>query len=384
VSGRGAEGLSKGYSFLFPFAYSTAVGAVWVAFPLRAIELGAEPSQLGGLGTAWAGAMVASAALLGRAADRIGHPKMAASGALLGGLLLFVLPLAPGIHWLFPLAGLMGVAGGAFWPALEAWVGGGEKGLAGRISAFNIGWSSGLAVGSFVGGFLTARAPVGVFPMAGGVLLGLALLCNILRAEGATGGDEVPADPDFPKDADLFLRLARMANFSAWFTVGVIRWLFPKLAVSLGVEKGELGLLLGTLTAAQALTFFALGRTKKWQYELWPFWAGQAGIVGGLVLLWRCSDFFPLAVALGTIGVGTGTTYTMSLFYSLHGRSAKGGYAGLHEAILQSGALAGPITGGAAAQAYSLRAPALVCIGVVFMSITAQAIGRGYARKRSG
>lgn len=378
-----AEGLSKGYSFFLPFAYSAAIGAVWVALPLRAMDLGAKPAQLGGLGTAWAGAMVVSAALLGRAADRIGPSKMAASGALLAGLLLLALPLAPKIYWLFPAAGLIGMAGGAFWPALEAWVGRGE-GLAGRISAFNIGWSSGLAFGSFVGGFLTAWTSTGVFPMSGGALLGLGLLCNVLRAEEIVGGDESPSDQGPPEGADLFLLLARMANFSAWFTVGVIRWLFPKLAVSLGVGKGELGLLLGTFTGAQALIFSLLGRTKRWQYELWPFWAGQTGIVWGLAMLWQLSDLLWLAAALGAIGLGTGTTYTLSLFYSLHGRSAKGGHAGLHEAILQSGVLAGPITGGAAAQAYSLRAPALVCIGVVFMSITAQAIGRGYARKRSG
>ena len=65
-------------------------------------------------------------------------------------------------------------------------------------------------------------------------------------------------------------------------------------------------------------------------------------------------------------------TFSSSLFYSVNVTSHKGPSAAMHETVLMSGFLLGPLIGGAVAQEFSLRAPYLVVAAIVVVGIFAQ------------
>jgi MFS family permease len=72
------------------------------------------------------------------------------------------------------------------------------------------------------------------------------------------------------------------------------------------------------------------------------------------------------------IGISSSVTYYSSLYYTVHLLKKKGRGTGIHESIIGSGALLGPILGGIAAHYAGLRAPYLLCSAVLFTSIAAE------------
>ena len=61
------------------------------------------------------------------------------------------------------------------------------------------------------------------------------------------------------------------------------------------------------------------------------------------------------ALGLILIGMGSSVTHYSSLYYAVHLIKKKGRGTGIHESIVGSGALLGPILGGIAAQYAGLR-----------------------------
>lgn len=84
--------------------------------------------------------------------------------------------------------------------------------------------------------------------------------------------------------------------------------------------------------------------------------------IAGMTVLFFCSKFEVLALAMLAVGGLGGITYTSSIFYSLHREGNRGTMSGFHEAVLGGGALVGPLLGGIAGKFFGLRAPYLLCL----------------------
>ena len=384
-----SAGLSRRQVFLFPYAYSLAMGGVFVALPLWGVKLGATSVHLGATGSILSGTLALLGVLFGRLSDRIGRERMMAAGAFVSAGTMCAIPLMTRPEWLFGAAALFGISFAMYWPSIEAKVAESTDtdGLAGHLSTFNMGWAAGNASGSFLAGFVLTRNPAWVFYGAAGVHVVLCmrlLLGHLPRAGRSVGAPSTEAqDQHRPEEADAFLRLARIAGFAVFFSVASIRWLFPKLAVSLDMPKGTIGVLLGTVAAAQGLTFLVMGWVHRWQYTFRAMLLAQIFPVMGLLLVWFGQSALAFGVALFTVGLGSGMAFTMGLFYSLHGHHAKGSNAGLHEAILGMGHMAGPILGGVAARYTSLRIPSLLNIAIIVLAIAGQCVLWWWARRRS-
>jgi len=375
-----SAGLSRRQVFLFPYAYSLAMGGVFVALPLWGVKLGATSVHLGATGSILSGTLALLGVLFGRLSDRIGRERMMEVGAFVSAGTMCAIPAMTRPEWLFVAAALFGISFAMYWPAIEAKVAESTDtdGLAGHLSTFNIGWAAGNASGSFLAGFILARNPAWVFYGAAGIhfVLCMQLLLGHLPREGRSTGEPSTEmqDQHRPEEADAFLRLARIASFAVFFSVASIRWLFPKLAVSLDIPKETIGVLLGTVAAAQGLMFLVMGWVHRWQYTFRAMLFAQILPVIGLVMVWFGRTAFGFGAALFIVGLGGGMTFTISLFYSLHGHHAKGSNAGLHEAILGIGHMAGPILGGVAARYTSLRTPSLLNIGIIVLAIAGQCV----------
>jgi MFS family permease len=359
------------------FLLNAVIGMVWVGVPLFAIHLGARPVALGVIGTAASTTYVLMAATCGRLSDRWGRriflriSLLQYAGALLA--------LTRSTAWPHAAAAMVvAVAGmGMFWPAYMALFAdlAPSNRLSGFLSIYNVAWSAGVAVGSLAGGLLAQRAYS--LPCHVGAAIALGCACRLwYRGSGVRQAQPVPQDDNAGEDssrATAYLIISWVGGFAVYFGVGVIRVLFPKLALELGFEKAAVGILLAVISASQTLSFAALGVWQGWHYRLAPLLLLEAGAALGLLIVAGAGAAGPFALGFALVGIASGLTYTSGYYYGVHGQTSKGSRTGLHEAISSAGSALGPITGGLIASAVSLRASFLFCAGVVVIAAVVQA-----------
>ena len=165
---------------------------------------------------------------------------------------------------------------------------------------------------------------------------------------------------DRPGNYGSFLYIAWCANFVSWFNLGVMRNLFPKLGTELGFSSMLVGTLIFIITFTQTIMFFILGRTHRWHYRLGPILLFQFLSFLSLWIFVFSSSVIYFATAMIFLGLSAGLTYFSSIFYSLYGSLDKGRKSGLHEAVIGTGALFGPLAGGLFADRFGIRAPYIV------------------------
>ena len=370
--------------YTVPFSMDVVIGLITISIPLFAINLGANPLILGGLGFTGSLLYVLLSPLFGRLSDRIGCKYLLFLGCLAYFSSSLALSFSSKVYQLFIFMAFVGISGAMFWPSLEvlvAQMGTGDF-LPKRVSLFNISWCMGAAVGPLIGGMIFQ---VGArFPFYLASLLSLLMSLLIAGELFKDKGGKVFDDPEenFLKEnpsrsqerTSSYLYAAWMANFANYFSVGTLRYLFPKLSVRLGIQPSILGILFGIIALFQTLTFYLLGKTIRWHYKLMPLIFLQLlGILGLLLVFFTsCSLIFLLAFMF--IGIAGGMTYFSSIFYSLNDCKNRGAKSGIHEAVLGSGALFGPLVGGIFAQAYSLRTPYLLAIFVTGAAIIGEVL----------
>jgi MFS family permease len=361
-----------------PFGMDLVLSIYYLAAPLVLISLFANPIQLGLIGTLTAAVHMVTASLSGRLSDRVGRRPLIVLGPaifLLSGLLLVG---ANRIAEILALAALNGLGLALFWPPFQAWIAERQTGagLARDIGSFNMSWTASHLIGPVLSGWLYAQYPRLPF------LLGaaLALLCFLIifasvSDQPAQRGPE--AEPLQAEDSAWkrrFLYAIWIGNFVSWFLLGNVRYQFPKLARELAMDPQGIGLLIGSLGFAQFVGFSMLRQTDRWHFRRSYFVGVQLFAATGMLFI--LSSIAPLffAAAFFSIGLCSSLTYNSSLYYSVHLVQKKGKGAGIHETIVGSGALCGPILGGIAAQYAGLRAPYLLCLAILGLAVVAELV----------
>jgi predicted MFS family arabinose efflux permease len=163
-----------------------------------------------------------------------------------------------------------------------------------------------------------------------------------------------------------------VANFASWFVIGNARYQFPKLARELDIPPYMIGLLVGCIGFAMFSGFFILRRSERWHFNKRHLLGAQFFAVVAALLISRVNSPGLFALAFILLGTSSSVTYYSSLYYAVHLLKAKGKGTGLHESILASGAILGPVLGGLAAQVAGLRGPYLLCFGVLLLAMAVE------------
>ena len=364
-----------------------AAGAVLLAVPLRAIHMGAGPLLIGGLGFNSTLFYISFCFLFGRLSDKWGRRRIILGSCPVFILSFLVMGFSVCLYQLYLGLALLGIGMAMFWPSVEAWIAESrsKRPLLRRLALFNICWSLGWATGSPVGGFLfqvnlslpfyfAVAIGIGVFflslrePKEIRVVLKASSFQKMsFSGETDESGNDLPLPP-----SSFYLRLAWLANFTIWFSLAIIRYLFPKFAVGMGIEPWLLGVFMGSMACSQVLTFFVLGKTEVWHYRPFPllFMQGLGSVSFLLILLTNSLAVFFLAFIL--FGCSIGMTYSSSLFYSVDTLRGRGSRAGIHETIVGTGGLFGPLAGGIIAQNYSLKSVYLLAFMAILIGISIQ------------
>jgi MFS family permease len=361
---------------VIPFAMDLVINLFFVAAPLKAIHLGANPVELGLIGTLMAACHIIFSTVSGRLSDRIGRRILIVTSPILFALTNVLMILASRVEAILGLALLNGIALGLFWSPFQAWVADTQsgRGLARDIGSFNMSWTVAHLTGPTISGFLFSLFSWLPF-LFSAMLATILILVTFASIENRRSALRSPIDlhPSKEEPGPIgFLYAAWVANFTSWFILANARYQFPKLAWELSIGPLVIGLLIGFVGLAEFLTFFFLRMSGRWYFKKSPLFGAQLlGALGMAAMYWGKSELL-FALAFLLIGICCGSTYYSSLYYTVLLQKKKGMGTGLHESIVGSGALLGPILGGIAAQGFGLRAPYALAFFVLLLAMTVE------------
>jgi MFS family permease len=300
----------------------------------------------------------------------------------LAGLVGTTLLLGCAVAWwqLYAVLTIHGCLLGVFWPSLEARITDGVEGrdMARRLGWFGIAVSLGLLSGPVLGGYLSdlwLRAPF----FGGGCFTTVLLVFMATAFWREQVHDGHYTEPQHIADQDALAMapaVRRAFLISAWTANGttcaaalILRGIFPRFAKlpaaagGLGLTGFEAGSIIATISVSMLLMFGVLGRYHHWHYRLRYLVLGQLAAMLGC-LLFAVSASKPAFVGGAMLyGVGAGSAYLSSIYYSLHGHRARATQSGRHEAIMRVGFVSGMcITATLMWHSESHRIPYWICV----------------------
>ncbi len=346
--------------------------------PLLAEEWGAGPLELGILPVALALSYATTAILGGRISDRVSRTSLARFGLALIVLTFLGLSRASEV-WHFYLGLPVAAFGMAFfWPALQAAIADEStpETLSRNLGWFNICWSTGKGLGVLTGGILLGTLGKDGFIAAAGVGTLLVFLMPKVPRGGGEGRALAGTDTGPPAGVRNSFRMAALiANFTAFGLATSILNHYPKWNSILGRTGVDYGIVVGGIFLGQTIVFVLLQKFSGWRYRVRPLLLLQGFSALAALALATALPVGVLVPLMVLVGGGLGICYYSSIYYSLHSDTARGGRAGLHEAMLGSGNFALPLLAGMAASlAHSPRVPYHFIAGAVLLSVAIQSV----------
>lgn len=288
-------------------------------------------------------------------------------------------PITIAAYW------MSGLAVGAIYPPIIAWITGGDgtgrrrqSDVSRVLITFCLAWNLGMICGQLGGGFLFAfdsRSPLWVALSLAVVNVGLFL--RAVEPAALVPVAEDAADPDAAKERSLssaFARVGWVANLGGAFSIGLILHLFPHLAVSLDISSERHGIMLGIMRVAIVGVYLVMHSLSFWHHRFSVHLAVQAVALAGLWQLTRATTEAGLVLGLCALGCLLGFNYFASTFYSTTGSHdrKKGFFSGINEGVIALGIATGSLVGGLWGLHAGLRAPYLLGMVVLAVFIIAQ------------
>jgi DHA1 family multidrug resistance protein-like MFS transporter len=313
--------------------------------------------------------------LTGRLSDRFGRRVLMVAGPLIFGISCLLMTQISSVKAVLALAALNGFSMAIFWPAFQAWIAESQNGagLARNIGSFNMSWTASHLIGPTLSGLLFGLHSRLPFWLAAVLCISLFLAMRASVCERPIQPQKekelVSSEPEELLQGSSFLYAIWIANFASFFILANARYQFPKLAMELTLSPYMIGLLMSCIGLAQFLGFFFLRGTERWHFNKSYLLGAQTLAAVGLFLILFFNQRLLFASAFIMLGLCASLTYYSSLYYTVRLMKKKGKGTGLHESILGGGVVLGPLLGGVMAHSAGLRAPYVLCLGVLAMVV---------------
>jgi predicted MFS family arabinose efflux permease len=382
---------------LYLIAWLTDCALILFIFSATRIlaEQHADPWTIGTLGAVFFLASAISNTIAGGLSDRIGRRIVSIAGGVgLVASLSVPLIFTDGAWRLYVAYICVGVSVGHIYPSVIAWLsqGGGRVEASRRFLRFGLAFNLGILGGQIGGGWLydhvSSTAPLqSAIGLAFGTVICLCLVRERKAVDGTvTGGAEtVGVSREERISARRFIRLAWLANFSGMFSMSTLWFLFPTLAVSLGIPAEQHGVVLGVGRAAVIGIYALMHVVPAWHHRFRYSVLAQLLGLSGMILV--CVGRQPAALACGVVmlSVLLAYNYFASLFYNRTGHDdrRKGAAFGLNEAFLSLGASGGSLLGGWASTGLGERAPFQLAAILIAASLAVQIVWFSVGRRQS-
>jgi DHA1 family multidrug resistance protein-like MFS transporter len=359
------------------FLMDAASSAMVVSRSPFGMLLGATPFELGVLGSAATVPYAFSTLLFGRLSDRLGRRRLVLAGVACLTPLFALMPASKTPLQFGLLLATWSFVMGAYWPPLQAWIGDlRPAGLVGRaLTWFNVGWSTGVMVGSLVGGLLFEAHPSWPFRFSLTccvAIVGVVLLSPRPIAAVPQHSETPATNPLTQPQNGRLVYLGWLANAVSFFLSGTVYSLFPSLAAALVADGWFWAAIAATLAGSRTVGFLLVIRLEPWLYRPSALLATYGGLGVAMVTVVLTRALWPFFVAMALLGLCNAFSYSWSLLHSVENQSRKGATASCHESILRLGDFSGAFLAGASAQGWGLRAPYVLCTVMVGLGAAAQ------------
>jgi len=365
---------TRAFCFAVPALMDGALQLAQVALPLLAIRFGASALFLGMMRSTAQAVRLPFCFGSGMLSDRVGRTRVIIPAVSLAFLACLGFAAARNNAQLLVLYVLLMVSIGAFYPALQAFIGDhSPKGeLRKNLSWFNVGWTIGGSVCALVSGYLLAAKQVLPFTISAFMVL-IVIQVLIRWAQLPVVGSGAPNDAGVRADdgPGPLLLISRIGHFLGFFGFSMTMSLFPKLGVELGMSEGTIGVVVGMALVGQAIGIFLSSAGPWWRGKLWPQLLAQGMAAASGVIVYFAVSRLLFSAAFLLQGISLGIAYTGALYYGLQARTNMGRNTGIHESLVAGGNISGAFLGGLAAQLISLRAPYVLFAGLAVLAIAA-------------
>jgi len=385
--------------FLFPGMMDMVVGSVLFVCSIRMADSGASATAVAGITVVWAITYMVVCQFVGHLIT----PRNAAwmlvgsSLAMVGAACAFI--LVPHLEAMYAVVMLQGIATSFFFVPFQIFMKTVERdrirGLARSTALYTFSWSTGLACGPFVSGYILDAAG---WQWCHGlnVLLGAATAMGTLclrhhahhrtstPAEAPDADDRLKAPRDYSNMPDLAW-LAWLCAGMGCLTAALIRGLFPATGETFGIPVVRRGTILALLSGTQALVGLSLLRSRTWMYRQMP--VAMFGLLGftGLLLFGGARHSLAFYGAAVCFGVYSGSFYFYFVFHSLVHPSRSARYLAINESVVGITSIIGPAGGGLLADHLTPSTPyfaaAVLVAGAVILQVAVHRRHAGAVRK---
>lgn len=334
---------------------------MFAAVPLLALRLHADAMLLGAIGWIPQAVRLPICFTSGHLSEKYGRVKLIVPAACLVALAGVGLANTHSNMFILIFSILSVAAIGSFYPPLQAMVGdkSGRGELTKNLGAFNIGWCLGGAVMALSVRWLVVYGLPNIFYLAAVSAIVAAVLVIAWARHGSSQSEkEVVEDAPLPEYPSYLLIIARLGHFTGFFGLAIMRLLFPQLGrLELGLSESDVATITGLAIAGQGVGMLITNAGPWWRGKLWPQFMAQGMLLLCGLTVALASSPVVIGAAAFVLGAALSVAYTAALYHGLAARKSKGKNAGLHEALVAGGSIAGCLLGGLVAENISLRAP---------------------------
>ncbi len=359
--------------YLFPAAIDLLLGSFFFIASVRMAQSGATAFAVSMTMVVWGISYMVLCPIVGRIVSPSNCVRMLITSSCAMALCALAFIFFPELKLVYVIMGVFGATVAFFFPPfmvfMKDFTSGSSRRLSYSIALYTVAWSSGLALGPFISGFLwhvvgwtwvcgldcalALASAVGIF------------LINrrrtIARQEARSFKD--PLGAAYTGYPNLII-VSWIGAGGFLLALSMVRGVFPSSAAAHSIPEAHQGNALALICFTQAAMAWSLRQGKTWFYRPLPIAiAGISGLVG-LALFGLASTWVIYYLAAICVGCCSGAVYNYLVFHALVHPHKSGQYAGMNESIVGFAGIVGPLVGGVVADKAGLRAPYIFAAGV--------------------
>ena len=371
--------------YLFPAVMDMMLGGALFVGAVRVSDAGGSATAVTAVLTTWALTYAIASQFVGRLVTSRNSGWLLIAGSLLTAACAGAFVAFPQIEVIYVLTVMKGVATALFFIPFQIFMKAVEQdnpqGLVRPTALYTLSWSSGIAVGPFVCGFIFQTFDwqwCHAFNAVAALITAAGLLLLRHHADGhpPSPASKAPASPaptvDYSKMPDLAW-LAWVCSGGGILVLSLTRGLFPKTGSDLDISKFQQGIVLAILSGVQGLTGLCLIRSRTWMYRAGP--VALFALVGcvGAVLFGLGERPLTFYAAAACLGVYSGSFFFYFVFHALVHPERSARYVAINESVVGTAAVVGTIGGGMIADQFGHSVPYLASAGLVAAILVFQA-----------
>lgn len=378
--------------YIFPAVVDMVLGAVMFLTTVRMAESGASATAVTLLMTTWSFVyMICAFALSKLITSRNAAWLNIASGMILA-IACMGFIVIPDIRIMYLFVVVVAIANAMFFAPFQIFMKAVERnqssGIVRSTALYTFAWSSGIAMGPFVTGYLWTRAGWNwchILNATLAVLTSIGIYC--LKHYAHPEDEDIRINDDNSSDSyrqsqseqlvecqDEYAQAPDLA-WLAWFGAGlgilvimIVRGILPITGVSLEIPRPRLGIIFALISMTQAIVGLSFIKSRIWMFRIKPIIIFSLFGAVSLLGFAYAKSLFPLYLSAICAGVYAGAIFFYFVFHSLVHPTKAPKYIAINESVVGLAGIIGPLIGGLIVDSFNLSTAYIFGSAVILLA----------------